>query len=233
MAHPPPHTHEENLCSQPVFGFHAEYRACALRDGAPLPATTDVWCYHHCGPFTGPPVAGDGLLFCSWSCYKGHLQEQPSYHNQMLLKDLATRARKEAGIIDFIKPAPERATLAVFGGTLAVDEFLAVARDPARTVAIKRGRAITEHMLVEHRRRQSDTESYKDVFRASNKDAPAERHESAGCSSATPSLFYDNLKSIRAKGKGAPTKTSGMFAGMMTKHKQNVPVGPPAQQPPP
>lgn len=232
MATPPPHTYEENLCSQPTFGFQAEYRSAQLRDGAtPLPDHTDLWCYHHCAPIDGKPVAGDGLLFCSWACYKAHLQEQPSYHNQMLLKDLATRARKEDGIIDFIQPAPERATLAMFGGSLSVEEFLKVAPDPARTVAIKRGRVVCEHMLEEHRRRQSDTDSYKDVFRASNKEAPRERHESAGCSTTSSKLFYDNLKSIRAKGKGVPAKAPSMFSGMMTKRKQNVPVGVPVAPP--
>lgn len=234
MDPPPPHTYEENLCSQPTFGYHAQYVSAALRDGVtPLPDHTDLWCYHHCAPIGGPPVAGDGLLFCSWACYKAHLLEQPSYHNQMLLKDLATRARKEHGIIDFIKPAPERAMLAMFGGSLSVERFLAEARDPASAVAIKRGRVICDHMLEEHRRRQSDTDSYKDVFRASNKEAPRERHESAGCSTTSNKLFYDNLKSIRAKGKGAPSKPPTMFASMMTKRKQNVPVAPPSPEGPP
>ena len=221
-----PHTYEENLCSQPIFGFQNEYHDIASRDGNPLPDKTTLWCYHHCAPINGKPVSGDGLLFCSWSCYKAYLQENPSYHNQMQLKDLAIRARKESGIIDFIKPAPERATLEMFGGTLSVEKFLALAKDPHQTVAIKRGRVISEHMLEEHRRKQSDTESYKDVFRASNKEGSRDRHESAGCSTTSNKLFYENLKTIRAKGKGDPVnKQPSMFLNMMTKRKQNVSVG--------
>ena len=226
-----PHTYEENLCSQPIFGFQSEYHDLQYRDGKPLPDETSLWCYHHCAPIEGKPISGDGLLFCSWSCYKAYLQETPSYHNQMQLKDLATRARKESGIIDFIKPAPERATLKVFGGTLEVDQFLEMARDPNRTVAIKRGRAISEHMLEEHRRKQSDTESYKDVFRASSKDGGMDRHESAGCSTTSNKLFYENLKTIRSKEKGGlANKPSNMFLNMMTKRKQNVSVGTPTEQ---
>ena len=65
--------------------------------------------------------------FCSWSCAKGYSRDHRSTWNNACGQLLTLMHKKTTGRLTSIVPAPPRACLAVFGGTMSIDEFRAKA----------------------------------------------------------------------------------------------------------
>jgi len=195
-------------CEQQVFG--------AVRQCVPVERATH--CYHHCGTEgMATAIWGDHHWFCSLPCYKAHLLETPSYAHQMLLQALPTRARTEFKVTAPIKPAPPRAALAMFGGPLTVQEFLAVAADPAVQVTVVSDHEVSHSTIVEVQRKQSDRDGFREVFHqgsaASATDVPD-----------TDTLFEKIARDISTtrNEKIADMQGKSMFKGMGAKRKANA-----------
>jgi hypothetical protein len=185
-------THEHQ-CGQQTFGYSRE---CTLTGRA-------THCYHHCGPEgMDSPVYGDDHWFCSLACYKAHLLETPSYTHNTLLQTLHTRARTEFHMEGPVKAAPPRCALQMFGGPLPVADFLAVADNPAVEVVAHDGHDITESMVVELRRKQSDEEGFRQVFQTGT-DTTRETSTTGGC------LFDKLVTDIKGERKEKIEKSQG------------------------
>jgi hypothetical protein len=98
-------------------------------------ATAKPWCWWCCHPFEGTafhaPYKYDEKRkrfqttghFCSWECTKTYILNEGgprSGERQMLL---SLMRQHSAGKYMPIKAAPKRTALAVFGGTLTIEEF--------------------------------------------------------------------------------------------------------------
>lgn len=105
-------------------------------------APVSIWCWHCCHPFeTTPvplPISYDDRrdiwktqgTFCSFSCAKSYNVATMGYRSSIvamllmkLQRTMLTGDRRTAHIL----PAPPRRCLAVFGGTMSIDEFRAKA----------------------------------------------------------------------------------------------------------
>lgn len=96
------------------------------------PSSTDVFCWHCCHPFDGPPLplptrwdAQRNIFhvmgtFCSWGCMKAYSLQQPRLHctNEITLFHKAC-----TGKLSSIRSAPPRIILEAFGGHMSIDEF--------------------------------------------------------------------------------------------------------------
>lgn len=136
-----------------------------------------VWCWHCCHPCGAGvtpiplPVGYDDRTrvwktkgaFCSFACAKAYNWDSGKAHAG-LIGQLITLFRKHTtGALAHTVPAPPRTTLAVFGGTLSIDEFRAkselgivVERLPLKMVPV--------HQIVDERR--------VDAFNVSNAPRP-------------------------------------------------------------
>lgn len=101
-------------------------------------ATHDLYCWHCCHPFDGDgipmPVTYDSRrdvwktegTFCSFACAKAWNWDLGSGYRSAIRGELLTLFRKRTtGSFGRIVPAPPRSCLAVFGGTMTIDEFRA------------------------------------------------------------------------------------------------------------
>ena len=184
----------EHQCGQQLFGFS---RKCTE-------VTKATHCYHHCGPEgMEAPIFGDDHWFCSLACYKAHLVETPSYSHQCQLQTLPTRARQEYGFSDYIKAAPPRSALAMFGGPLSPAEFLAVTDKPAVEVVTLRGHDITQGTIMEVRHKQTDQEGFRQVFEVASTSG------TTGSAAAGTSLFDEMAQSIQQEKRERITSTQG------------------------
>ena len=119
-------------CAQAVIRINAG-------DRPTWPERTDRHCFHCCAGFDGPPAAvptrwdtkrGAFVVygaFCSWSCAKRFLLENPhrlACTAQMSAVWLAQLARA-LGHAGPIHAAPPRAALRAYGGTMSLPEFRA------------------------------------------------------------------------------------------------------------
>jgi hypothetical protein len=100
----------------------------------------EVFCWHCCHPFTGAsiplPIAYNDRsqvwkttgAFCSWECAKAWNWDSGAGYRSGLRGQLLTLLRKRVtGTLSRTISAPPRAALAVFGGTLSIQEFRAKA----------------------------------------------------------------------------------------------------------
>lgn len=201
------------LCSSEIFGFHFAYAAHELMDGeSSVPARTHIHCFHCCHPFDGPPVV-DEYIYCSWSCRKRNLMDQPSYHSQLQLQELPVKARQQGGILTDIQPSPHRASLRMFGGPYTIDEFRAIAADKTRSTDIARGHMITERMVHVLKTAQSDTEGFHRVFGTHCQGEGGLASEGAQHPPKVP--LYDKL----AAEAGVTPAPRNALASLMTKRK--------------
>lgn len=202
------HLVQEHQCGQQTFGYSRE---CTQTVKA-------THCYHHCGPEGMiSPVYGDDHWFCSLACYKAHLLETPSYTHNALLQTLQTRARTEFGMDFPIKAAPPRCTLQMFGGPLSVADFLAVADNPVVEALAVSGHDITESMVVELRRKQSDQEGFRQVFQTSTEPS----RETA----TTGTCLFDKLVTdIKGERQEKIEKSQGksIFKAMSNRRKKTT-----------
>lgn len=215
--------YEEMLCSCKIFGFASTYTTHTLMNGAtPRPMSTKLHCFHDAHPFTWAPII-DGAVYCSWSCRKAHLIETQSYHNTLALQNLPTKARAQSGILTEIKPSPPRMCLDIFGGPLTIDEFRAMAADESRSMDILPECLITQSVVYELRKQQSDTETFKTVFQSQGRGSGCSdsRMDTAGCSSANSSLYYELDKTLKGASptKPPPGSARGPLGALMTKKK--------------
>jgi hypothetical protein len=99
-------------------------------------AKASPWCWHCCHPIPDVavplPVAYDTRrdtwtvrgAFCSWGCAKAWNWDAGAGYRSALRGQLLTLLRKRTtGTLTGTVPAPPRETLAVFGGTLSIEEF--------------------------------------------------------------------------------------------------------------
>ncbi len=124
-------------------------RAAAVDGGADLaiprihassswPTDPDTWCWHCCHPCGATPlpmpVAYDAHrdrftvrgAFCTWACMRAYIRDNVSSHRSgMHAMHLAIfRKRCQPGRrIEHTVPAPPRFMLAVFGGSMTIEEF--------------------------------------------------------------------------------------------------------------
>ena len=131
--------------------------------------STDVWCWHCCHPFDSPPlpmpvryddrrdvfhVAG---TFCSWACMKAYNGSSNDYRrdvNAVVIALFRKRCTGEVGRVP-VRPAPPRAMLRAFGGTMGIDEF----RGASATTSYRQlpERMIPQRQVIEERSRAQPT----------------------------------------------------------------------------
>lgn len=199
-----------SLCSSTVFGHDRQHATHMVLTGGAPPARTDVLCFHCCHGFEWPPVCDGRYVYCSWACRKAHLLETPCSATHEALQALPTHARR-AGHLAPIKPAPPRETLSVFGGPLSIEEFRAVAGDPKRDAFVLPEHMVTERVVFELRRQQSDAETYCQVFEQNRTPL---QHSTAGCN-AHQDDYADVFDGIVASAK--PKRNP--LGALMTKKK--------------
>lgn len=108
----------------------------------PWPAATDQWCWHCCHPFSTQPlpmpmrhdsrrdVFHVGGTFCSWACMKTHNWESSSHLKTVIVNNISLFHWRCTGTLGRIRPAPPKQALAVFGGTMSIEEFRAASDAP-------------------------------------------------------------------------------------------------------
>ena len=95
-----------------------------------------MWCWWCCHPFEGTPLsmpyrydemrrrfytAGN---FCSWSCMKSYvIDKYGTTKGGLICGNIVLMRRQLFNQIGHVKPAPNRFSLNVFGGTMTIDEF--------------------------------------------------------------------------------------------------------------
>lgn len=198
----------ELLCSSNVFGSSSQYTCHRVMNGAPVPDTTDLHCYHDCHPFDGKPVV-DEHVYCSWACRKAHLKETPSAHNTLMLQELATKARAQSGVCGEIHPAPARACLAIFGGPLSIAQFRAMSDSGGTSAFVVPEILMTQRVMYEVRNLETDAQSFKKMFDAHEQSAAPEARTQEG-------LYHELDGMNRAKGNTLQSK----LGSFMTKRKQ-------------
>ncbi len=99
------------------------------------PASTDVWCWYCCHPFSGPPLPMPikyddrrGVFhvtgtFCSWACMKAYNSETGGYLKNVNAMHITLFHKKCTGRLGGVRPAPPRLALRVFGGKMTIEEF--------------------------------------------------------------------------------------------------------------
>lgn len=104
-----------------------------FQDG--LPKTTDVSCWWCCHKFSTPPIGapfvykhvedmfGGCGCFCGFSCALAWLQDHQACHKYIPLLRFMRQKQTNAVASEGIKPAPPREMLAMFGGSLSIEEF--------------------------------------------------------------------------------------------------------------
>lgn len=124
-----------------------------LHERTPVSA---VWCWHCCHPFAGTPIplplAYDDRrhvfrtkgTFCSFACAKAYNTDDGGYRSSIAGFLLTLLKKKTTGTLQGIVPAPPRRCLAVFGGSLSIEEFRQKSKDgvildelPPRVVAFE------------------------------------------------------------------------------------------------
>ena len=108
----------------PVRGFEGAW-----------PARTDVHCWHCAHGFDGPPVGipvgrRDGVyelhgVYCSFACMKAANCARPSHERAFSSQLIHEMLREVYGVDRVVNKAPPKQTLAVFGGTMSIEEFRA------------------------------------------------------------------------------------------------------------
>lgn len=122
-----------------VYGYPVGSRVAvaAMPDlhALPVPAATDIACWHCVHPFQGHPVSlPTGLdskrrwrcvgIFCSWACAKAYCIHDGSEHLiRSAVQWLWSLYKKTTGRKDSLVPAPPRHALKLFGGHMTIDEF--------------------------------------------------------------------------------------------------------------
>lgn len=99
------------------------------------PTSTRVHCWWCCHPFDSTPIPlpieyDDKLdefkvqgVFCSWGCVKTYNASRNCYTKSVAMTLISLLHKRCIGTLTPIQPAPPREALAVFGGTMSIDEF--------------------------------------------------------------------------------------------------------------
>ena len=124
------------------------------------PTKSDLWCWYCCHPFDTQPlpmptkhddrrdvfhVTGN---FCSWACMKAHNLRSASYTKSINANTITLFHKRCTGVMRGIRAAPPRMTLAVFGGSMSIEEFRAASGKPLEYTVLP-PRMITHHQSVE------------------------------------------------------------------------------------
>lgn len=125
------------------------------------PATTDQWCWYCCHPFqTQPlpmPIKYDDRrqifhvmgTFCSWACIKAYNLQSASYMKSVNANNITLFHRKCTGKLRGIRSAPPRQALAVFGGTMSIEEFRAASELPVEYCVLPPKMIVHNHAIQE------------------------------------------------------------------------------------
>lgn len=142
-----------------VDGSTKRVRPARQGDGT-WPTATDKWCWYCCHPFGTPPlpmpikyddkrdvfhVMG---TFCSWACMKAFNLDSSSYMKPVNANNITLLHKRCTGSLARIRPAPPRQALAVFGGTMSIEEFRAASGRPLE-YAVLPPRMIVHHHAIQ------------------------------------------------------------------------------------
>lgn len=84
--------------------------------------------------------------FCSWACMKAFNLESKSYLQSVTANIITLFHRRCTGHLRGVRPAPPRIALAVFGGTMSIEEFRAASQNPVEHVVLPP--RMVEHEVV-------------------------------------------------------------------------------------
>lgn len=118
---------------------------------------TDLWCWHCCHPFDGPPIPIPRSYdtrercfvvfgnFCSLACAKGYMSDNPTFDSPQQVNLFTKMARDVYGTHDPPR-APPRVSLKQFGGPFGVEEFR---KSEGKHCVILEPPFITSYMVAE------------------------------------------------------------------------------------
>ena len=99
------------------------------------PTSTDVWCWWCCHAFDGVPIPlplnyeertdvfDVSGTFCCWGCVKAYNHAHTGYRRGIVQNLITLLHKRLMGRLDRIRSSPPRSALAVFGGSLSIEEF--------------------------------------------------------------------------------------------------------------
>lgn len=89
--------------------------------------------------------------FCSWACMKAFNWESSSYLKSVNANLITLFHRRCTGTLRHIRPAPPKQALAVFGGTMSIEEFRRAPENPVE-YAVLPPRMIVHHHAIQETR---------------------------------------------------------------------------------
>ncbi len=147
------------------------------------PTSTSILCFHCCESFTDFPIPmvlardpktkiweGHGV-YCTFSCVKGEIRENPKFNSSLILMLLHQMAREVFGYFGDIQTAAPRSSLKKFGGPFTIDQMRSFVKEKIQVTQLQ-GCLVDHIVLYDLKKAEERVPQAKSMFETEASETP-------------------------------------------------------------